>query len=243
MIRNLEIEETLTKAKHLFESKEYTKSLNELNKIIEEDPKNTQSLFIMANIFHIKGEIGKAIKAFKRLLELEPTHTDAAISLSVLLNDIGQYEEARKIFNTTSERVKVNNEDSSLSDNHINKKFSIKHYELAELYLTYNRFDEALYEYNRAIKLDPLNFEARIKTAKTYAKKGFVNKAFDELTRLKNENPSYLPGRIALGVLYYGKGDVLKAQTEWEKVVSLDPMNSEASMYINLARTATETRI
>lgn len=243
MLKNRQIDEALVKARTHFESKEFSAALNILSNIIEEEPNHSQSLFLMANIFHIKGEISKAIKAFKRVLEVDPGHTDAAISLSVLLNDIGQYEEARKIFTTASDRVKLNNEDDSLNDNHINKKFSLKHYEMAELYLTYNRYDEAMYEYNKAIKLDPLNLEARIKVAKVYAKKGFVNKAFDELIRLKNEQPNFLPGRIALGVLYYGKGDVLSAQKEWEKVSSLDPMNSEAQMYMNLSRTATETRI
>lgn len=243
MIRNIELEENLDKAHKCFENKEFSKALTILNQVIEESPNNTKALFMIANIFHIKGELSKAIKAFKRVLDIEPTHTEAAISLSVLLNDIGQYEEAKKIFNTTSERVKINKEDLSLTDNHVNKKFSLKHYELAELYLTYNRLDEAMYEYEKAIKLDPNNFEARIKIAKVYAKKGFVNKAQDELIRLKNEQPNYLPGRIALGVLLYGKGDVLRAQTEWEKVISLDPINSEAAMYLNLSRTATETRI
>lgn len=243
MIKSLEIEEKLNKAKTCFEAKEFQTSLNILNVIIEEEPTNTSAIFMIANIFHIKGEISKAIKAFKRVLEIEPGHTEAAISLSVLLNDIGQYAEAKKIFETTSERVKINKTDMSLSDKHINKKFSLKHYEIAELYLTYNRIDEALYEYGKAIQLDNENLEARIKIAKAYAKKGFVNKAQDELVRLKNEKPNYLPGRIALGVLLYGTGDVLRAQSEWEKVISLDPMNSEAAMYINLSRTATETRV
>ena len=134
MLKNRQIDEALLKAKSHFDSKEFSAALNILSNIIEEEPEHTQSLFMMANIFHIKGEISKAIKAFKRVLDVDPGHTDAAISLSVLLNDIGQYEEARKIFTTASDRVKLNNEDDSLNDNHINKKFSLKHYEMAELF-------------------------------------------------------------------------------------------------------------
>jgi tetratricopeptide (TPR) repeat protein len=243
MLKSLEQEEMLNNAKKFYENREYAKAQRLLNEIIETDGQNTEAYFMIANIFHIQGEISKAIKAFKQVLAIDPTHTDASISLSVLYNDIGYYEEAKKIFNTASERVKVNKAEKVLEDDHINKKFSLKHYELAELYFTYNRFDEALFEYNKAIKLDPENLEARIKVAKVYAKKGFANKSLDELVQLKNEHPSYLPGRIALGVLYYGKGDVLKAQTEWEKVMSLDPVNSEAGMYLNLSKTATETSL
>ena len=200
--------------------------------------------FSLANIFHTKGEIGKAIDAFKKVLELEPNHTDASISLSILYNDIGHYESAKKIFEQTDKRVKAyTREGELLEDGHINKKFSQKHYELAEMYISYQRYDEALFEYNKTISLDPTNLEARIKIAKVYAKKKFFNKAFDELKKLKNEYPKYSEGRVALGILYYGSGKVLEAQNEWERVLSIDPRCEEAKMYLNLSKTATETQV
>ena len=201
--------------------------------------------FLLANVFHINGEIGKAIKAFSKVLSLNPEHTDAAISLSVLYNDIGQYEDARKVFEMANDRVKGKGKTANgiTEDKHINKKFASKHYEIADLYLSYNRYDEALFEYNKVIALDPENLEAKIKIAKVYAKKGFIAKAIEELRVLKNEEPNYAPARIALGVIHYGNGNVLEAQTEWEKVLLKDPFQSEASMYLNLSRTATETNL
>ena len=130
-----------------------------------------------------------------------------------------------------------------MEDAHINKKFSSKHFELADLYLSYNRYDEALFEFNKVVALDPSNLEAKIKIAKVYAKKGFIAKAIEELRTLKNEEPNYAPARIALGVIHYGNGNVLEAQAEWEKVVLKDPFNQEANMYLNLSKTATETNL
>ena len=60
------------------------------------------------------------------------------------------------------------------------------------------------------MNLDPDNLELRIKIAKTYTKKGFTSKAFEELKRLKNEQPGYMPARIALGLLYYGNGNIIE---------------------------------
>ncbi|MCF8058005.1 MAG: hypothetical protein K9K67_01810 [Bacteriovoracaceae bacterium] len=246
-MRSLKRNEDFRKAKELYDNQELKKSLILLNDIIEteKDDKEllAQTFFLMANIFHLKGEIGKAIKAFNKCLSLDPSHTDASISLSVLYNDIGQYEEAKRIFETANKRVKSGQNNEFLEDNHINKKFAAKHFELAEMYFTYNRHDEALFEYNKVKNLDPTNLEVRIKIAKTYAKKNFINKAFDELQLLKNETPNYLPARIALGVLLYGCGKILEAQTEWEKVLTKDPRNDEALMYLNLSRTATETSL
>lgn len=237
-------EQLLKTARECFEKLEYKKCQLVLNEIIESDDKNVDALFLLANIFHINGEIGKAIKAFNKVLNLNPEHTDAAISLSVLYNDIGQYEDAKKVFDTANERVKGKNKGSGLiEDKHINKKFASKHYEIADLYMSYNRYDEALFEYNKVIGLDPENLEAKIKIAKVYAKKGFIAKAIEELRNLKNEEPAYAPARIALGVIHYGNGNVLEAQAEWEKVLIKDPFHAEASMYMNLSRTATETNL
>jgi tetratricopeptide (TPR) repeat protein len=233
--------------KDCFERREYTKALKVLNEIVEceEDDKEllSDTFYLMANIFHLKGEIGKAIKGFNKSISLNPAHTDASISLSVLYNDIGRYEEAKRVFETANERVRVQDTSQGVKDEHINKKFALKHFELAEMYLTYNRLDEAMFEYNKANKLDPENLEARIKIAKVYAKKNFITKAFDELRKLKNENPNYMPARIAMGVLLYGQGKVVEAQSEWQRVLAKEPSNKEANMYLNLSNTATETSV
>ena len=74
-------------------------------------------------------------------------------------------------------------------------------------------------------------------------KKGFKSKAIDELTKLKNEQPDFHTARVALGVLYFGLGNVLEAQTEWEKVLAKDPKNSEAMTYLELSKNASEVSL
>ena len=241
-MENMKQSDLLKKAKDAYQKNDLKTSGLFLNEIIEQNPNATEAFFYLANIFHLKGELGKAIKAFQRVLELDPHHTDAAISLSVIFNDIGKYEEAKTIFEKANNQVK-NNQQQGVSDPHLNKKFSLKHYELAEMYSSYGRADEALFEYNKAATLDPDNLEIRIKVAKTYTKKGFTSKAFEELKRLKNEHPGYMPARIAMGLLFYGNGNIIEAQAEWQNVLSREPNHPEATMYIQLSRTASETNI
>lgn len=241
-MENVKLSDLLKKAKDAFQKNDLKTASLFLNEIIEQNPNATEAFFYLANVFHVRGELGKAIKAFSRVLELDPHHTDAAISLSVIYNDIGKYEEAKAIFEKANNQVK-NTQQQGLSDPHLNKKFSLKHYELAEMYASYGRVDEALFEYNKAITLDPDNLEIRIKVAKTYTKKGFTSKAFEELKRLKNEQPGYMPARIALGLLFYGNGNIIEAQAEWQNVLSREPSHPEATMYISLSRSATETTV
>lgn len=241
-MEHVKLNDLLKKAKDAFQKNDLKTASLLLNEVIEQNPNSTEGFFHLANVFHVRGELGKAIKAFSRVLELDPHHTDAAISLSVIYNDIGKYEEAKAIFEKANNQVK-NTQGQGLADPHLNKKFSLKHYEIAEMYATYGRHDEALFEYNKAATLDPDNLEIRIKIAKNYTKKGFTSKAFEELKRLKNEQPGYMPVRIALGLLYYGNGNVVEAQAEWQNVLSREPNHPEATMYVNLSRGATETNL
>lgn len=225
----------------LFNKNLLTKSLVSFEDATSINPKNAEAYFYIGNIFHIQGKLGKAVKAFNKVLDLDPNHTDASISLSVILNDIGRYEDAKKIFERANKKVK--SEKKGLQDPHINKKFASKHFEIAEMYFSYNRYEEALSEYNKAYGLDPENLEVRIKIARVYAKKGYVSKAFEELRKLKSEQPSYVPVRVALGLLHYSKGNAVEAQTEWQTALNLDPSNEEVQMYLKLSAGATETNL
>lgn len=233
----------LEKAKELKESGAVEQAEAIYREITEIDAGCEEAFFHLGNIFHLQGQIGKAIKAFSKVLEINPENTDASISLSVIYNDIGQYEKAKQIFETADHRVRGKKASGVPDDPHINRKFSEKHFELGELYFTYARYDEAIFEYNKAISLCPEDLTVRIKIAKTYAKKGFVEKAIEECRKLKLEYPEFLDARVALGVLYFGQGKVIEAQREWELVKSKDPYHEEAGIYLNLSKTANETTI
>ena len=227
------------KGKELFNSNSLKSAFIAFEEVLEINPSNVDGYFYLGNIFHIKGQLGKAIKAFNKVLDLDPNHTDASISLSVILNDIGKYEQAQEVFEKANKKVKQ--ESRGVEDPHINKRFSKKHFEIAEMYFSYNRYEEALFEYNKAINLDPSDLEMRIKLAKVYSKKGYLSRAVEELRKLKSEKPNYIPARVALGLLHYGSGNVLEAQNEWQNALIKEPHNEELLMYINLSSSATET--
>jgi tetratricopeptide (TPR) repeat protein len=229
------------KAKESYQKNDFAIAEKLLNEYLETQENNAEAYFLLSNIYHMKGQIGKAIRGFKKVLQLDPAHTDASISLSVVLNDIGKYEEAKKIFDSANSNLVKKQE--GLADPHINRKFAFKHFELAEMYFTYNRYEEALYEYNKASSLEPENVEYKIKIAKVYAKKGYSSKACEVLRQVKREYPGATKARIALGLIYYGIGNVIEAQTEWQAILQKEPDNQEAHMYLKLSRQAKETNL
>ena len=206
---------------------------------LEHEPESADGHYLMGVLHYFQGQVGQTIENLKKALAIDPRHTDAAICLSVLLNDIGKYEDARKIFEQANHSV-VHKRNGVVSG--VDQKFAIKHLELGDLYFRYRRYDEAIDEYGKAALLDPTTLDIRIRRAKAYAKKGFLTRAMQELQSLKGERADYAPARIQLGLLHYSQGNILDAELEWEAIKKTDPSNREALAYLEMARQARQKK-
>lgn len=194
---------------------------------------NADSYYLLGVTQYFQGKLGLTIQSLKRALAIDPRHTDAAICLSVLLNDIGKYDDAKAVFDQANQAVAHRQSKAELA---VDKKFAVKHLEIADLYFRYRRYDEAIEEYTKAAGLDPACLEIRIRRAKAFSKKGYSSRAIQELEQLRNENPSFIPARIQLGLLHYSQGNQLDAELEWEAVLQVSPNHREALSYLDLCR-------
>ena len=206
---------------------------------IKAEPESADAHYLLGVTHYFQGRLGPTIQCLQHALRIDPRHTDAAICLSVLLNDIGKYEEAKLVFDHANQSVAHR---QSNAEAEIDRKFSVKHLELADLYFRYRRYDEAIDEYTKAAALDPGNLTVRIRRAKTFSRKGYVSRAMQELEQLRNENPGFIPARIQLGLLHYSQGNQLDAELEWESVLKLSPNHPEASSYLEMSREETNKR-
>jgi tetratricopeptide (TPR) repeat protein len=215
------------------QSKRFREADTLIEKSLLVEPDNADFFYLRGLLRSYQGKLLESIEDLKRALRLEPKHTDAAVCLSVILNDIGRYDEAKKIFEQANQSVFLKQVGD---DEQIDRRFAVKHFELGDLYFRYRRFDEAIEEYNKAILLDPMTAELRIKRAKAFAKKGFITRAIQDLQQLKSERPVDLAVRIQLGLLHYSQGNALDAELEWESVLEMDPVHREAIAYLDLLK-------
>ena len=206
-----------------------------IQKKLATDPNSADAYYLMGVMHYFQGKITPTVDNLKKALSIDPAHTDAAICLSVLYNDVGRYDEARRVFEQANQSVAHRRANTELG---VDKKFAVKHLELADLYFRYRRYDEAIDEYTKAAVLDPTTLDIRIRRAKAQAKKGFVTRAMQELEQLKAEQPRYIEARIQLGLLQYSQGNVLDAELEWETVLDIEPANREAVAYLEMAKKA-----
>lgn len=224
--------------RELLQRRELLNAEREILPVLEADSSpgiQSEAHYLLGTVFYLRGKLGRAIDHLKQAIEFNPKHTDAAICLSILYNDTGRYTEARKIFEKANASVSMKHPGDDLG---IDRKFALKHLELADMYFRYRRYDEAIDEYTKTIALDPEALDVVIRRAKAYAKKGFTTRAIQELKQLCVENPQYLMGRLQLGLLFYSQGNILDAELEWESVLKADPMNAEARSYLEMSKTA-----
>ena len=207
---------------------------------LKNDPGKKTAMHLLGTCFYLQGQLGKSIEAFQKILSVDPKHTDSAVSLSIIYNDIGRYDEARKIYQVANQSLQLKRQGS---DELLDRKFALKHVELGDLYFKFHRYDDALEDYAKAVRLDPRQLEIRIKLAKVYAKKGFTTRAIQELQQLCREHEDFVAARVQLGLMYSSQDNVIDAQLEWERARALDPSNEELLTYLSMAKHATETSV
>jgi tetratricopeptide (TPR) repeat protein len=184
-------------------------------------------------IYHGKGEFTKAVGAFKKALELNPSYTEVSLNLSVTLNDMGRYNEAIEVF---GKAAKIAHGAPYAMDPYIKGKLANEHAKLGDIYYDLGLFGEAVEEYRKALNLRPTFVDVLTKIGIACREKGQYNEAIREFMKAKEINPKYITARINLGVTYYMKGFIDLAVAEWKDALDVSPDNTDARMYLNFVQ-------
>jgi tetratricopeptide (TPR) repeat protein len=191
-------DELFNSAKEHFRAGRYSAAEPLLNQLILKGSKDREIFHMLGTIYYDQGKFNKAIRAFKRALEIDPTYTDASVGLSIILNDLGRYDEGKQIF---EEAKALLSKGGAKEDPYINEKLAVKHDELGELYFRYQRFPEALDQYYKALSLSSRKPELTMKVVESLARTGEQHRAEKELRSLVHDYPTFTTARLKLGVL------------------------------------------
>ncbi len=200
-----------------------------------------ESYYLLGSLLSQKNRIAEAVESFQHALHLDHKFIDAAISLSVVFNDIGDYQEGRRYFQLADQLARTKKiQGVGVMQT---KELSRKHLELAQQYKNLQAWDDAISEYVKAANLDSQNVEIRILLSKAYAQKGMFREAHAELLRLVTENPAHVSARVHLALLYYALGNTIDAQIELNEALRHDPDNEQVKTYLAMTRAAQESTI
>jgi protein O-GlcNAc transferase len=179
-----------------------------LEKVVETDPENWQSLHLLGLILYRQNQYARAVGLIRQCLAINPTLAEGYSDLGVVLKDLGELDDAQ----AACERAIV-----------LKPGFHPAHNNLGNIYKALGRFDDAADCYIRAIELAP-NF------ADAYANLGSVllalrrpDDSLDVCKRAIELAPNNVPALVALGHALRGTGQPEEAIKVYRRAIELRP--------------------
>lgn len=179
-----------------------------------------------------KGDHAAARKRFQEALDINPRYTEACLNLAVTMNELGDYGSGEAAFNRARTASLV---EQGTLDPYVKGRLANLHADIGEIYHGLGLHEEAVTEYLKALSLGPSFPDLRTRLGVLYRDMGEHDKAVQEFTRVKRDHPAYSTASIQLGISYYSRGQVELAVDEWNSILSKDPGNPKALMYLKLA--------
>jgi Flp pilus assembly protein TadD len=137
--------------------------------------------------FSNQRETIKAIQAYQKVLEIDPTYVEAYNNLGILYQEMGDFEKARKAYQMAVD---------------INPHYEKALNNLGILYYLQGRYEESMGALQRALEVNPNNVESLINLGILFKKRGQLEQAMESFQKALTLNP--LQGEIHynLGLVY-----------------------------------------
>ncbi|MEQ1878780.1 MAG: tetratricopeptide repeat protein [Bdellovibrionia bacterium] len=232
--------ELLDGARRRFADGDYKGAEAMLHQLLMVNNRIPEVFQLLATIYYDRGQFSKAIKHFQRALEVDPTYTEASVGLSIILNDMGRYEEGKQVFQAAQKAL--DDAKKKQADPYVEEKLAKQHIQTGDLYFQYQRYEEALEQFHKAFALKERP-EINLKIIDCYVKKGDADKAIRELKIFTKDHPQHTKAQIWLGVLLYNTKRIADAVDQWEKVLFREPSNEEARKYVRRAQQSQMTEL
>ena len=223
------IRDLLSKGREHYAAGEYAAAEPYLTEIANAKIDYADVFDMLGVIHHQRGDLREAEAMFQKAIRVNPNYTQAALNLAVTYNDLGKYQEAKDIYG----RVIATSKGAPRQlDPFAKGKLANMHADLGAAYHQLGIYVDAVREYEKALALCPAFHDLRTQLGVTLRDMGNATAALREFERVRQENSRYLPARINLGLTYFTLGRRDEALAEWREILTTDPGNKSAQMYI-----------
>lgn len=228
---NERVKQLLVLGREHYAKREFEKAEQMLRMVLEEEDRFADVHDMLGVIAHSRGNFLVAERHFERALEINPAYTEAALNLAVTYNDRGKYEKARDIYS----KIKVGPTGTAQGlDPFARGKLANMHADLGQAYQDAGLAREAIAEYEKATALCPDFADLQTRLAALLRETNDLPGARARYETAVQAKPNYVPARLQLGVVMLTLGEPQLAEEHWRHVVSLEPDNSQAKMYLRM---------
>lgn len=229
------IKQDLAFGREHYDAGEYEDAYPHLLRVLEAHGGFADVHNMLGVIAYQRGHADEAVLRFQKAVDINPRYNEAVLNLSVALNELGRYEEAKSAYQKIEEAGDASPSSVDELDDFVRGKIANLHAKVAEGYEAVGLHEPAIAELRLALDLCPdfADLRARLGTALRDA--GLIEDSIKELEAVRTSNPNYAAGHIKLGLSYWKAGRKQDARNEWQRASELDPDNKACHAYLAMA--------
>jgi tetratricopeptide (TPR) repeat protein len=221
----------VTLGKRAFAEKDFPRAEKVLREAIEGGADFPDLHYYLGLICHQRGKFHQAVEHFDKAVALNPSYAEALISLSITLNDMGRYEEAKTAYQRASDSVAPHG--VPVKGSLFRGKMANLHAELGVLYLALGQYDDSIEEYRKALLIAPDYPDLRIRLAMSLREAGRFAESLAEVEKVLAVRKNDVSALVQRGILSYLSGNKGEARQSWEEALYVDPLNKLVQLYLN----------
>src|SRR5881397_3342040 len=218
-------------ANERFQLQDYYGAIHLLEEVIATGRAFADAHHLLGLSYSLAGQPEKALEQLDRALALNPNYIEALIHRALVLNELGREEEANAMLRRARQ---VTSERRGGFHGHVAAKLANQHAALGQAYLESGGLNEAIAQYEEALKLGPAFHDLRYKLGRLLLEAGRALDAHEQFQIIVRERPSFLDAAAMLGLASYLAGDGLAARAVWEELHARRPEDPRVEAYLAL---------
>lgn len=211
----------------LYRAGRFAEALPRFDAVLERHPNDSEALIKRGNVYLRLDRPSKALADFDRVVHRDPLntsgHTDRAIALMML----GRLSEAEAAFERSIRlwEIPLNGARGLGAGGRdaVQEARATAYAGLAQVHHRLNRDDEALAEYDQALKIDPSDPNAHIGRGDVHRALGDFDRALADLDEAVRLGPSYPRAFASRGRLLEDLKRDDAAESDYSRALALDP--------------------
>jgi tetratricopeptide (TPR) repeat protein len=156
--------------------------------------------------FYNQREFSKAIQAYQKVLELDPTYVEAYNNLGIIYQTIGDVDRAFGAYQKSTE---------------INPRYEKGYNNLGILLFLKGRYEEALRSFQTVLAVNPNNIETHINLGILFKKKGEWEKAIESYQKALAMSPFHKETHYNIALLYEQMENLELAISHYQQFIQL----------------------
>lgn len=224
-------EHLVEQANERFQLQDYYGAIHLLEEVIATGRAFADAHHLLGLSYSLAGQTDKALEQLDRALALNPSYIEALIHRALVLNELGREEEANAMLRRARQ---VTTERRGGFHGHVAAKLANQHAGLGQAYYEAGGLNEAIAQYEAALKLGPGFHDLRYKLGRMLLEAGRALEAHEHFQTIVRQRPSFLDAAAMLGLACYLAGDGLAARAVWEELRARRPEDPRVEAYLAL---------